>query len=202
MKARKENEMKCFMNKINDMKWYMNNPCKIIRVINDNFVEIEVYPEFADDISGSDWCCACMAVAGSGAYPSHTCEPYQDVIDKINETDTAMLVVVESRLLQDHPVEFKPMIALRSKANDLLKQSEQLRNDIYEQRKLLDSMRGELKDLIMQQSIVGLNIASSKYDEMLIDRKVDRLKSKRFELKQEIKEYKEYLALKKKFEGE
>lgn len=181
-------------------KWYMNNPCKIIRVINNEFVEIEVYPKFLDDISGWNWCVACMGVAGDGAHPTHTCAQYQDVIDYINSSDSAMIVVAETRLLQDHPVEFKPMIEMREKTKELINKSGELQNDIYDQKKLIDKLRSESKDLVMQQSIETNNLLNAKYDLMLLEMKVDRKKSKLHEIKHEIKELERYLELKKKFE--
>jgi hypothetical protein len=72
------------------VKYYMNNPCKVIREINENYSEIEVYPKFVDDVEGSQWCSACMAGSRDGTHISHECEPYQEVIDYINDSDASM----------------------------------------------------------------------------------------------------------------
>lgn len=94
------------------VKYYMNNPCEIVRVISDEFVEVKVYPKFVDDdFNGSGWCTECTA--GSG-YSRHTCREYQDVIDYIVDYGQSMIVVAESRLVQDKPVEFKQWSSLRS----------------------------------------------------------------------------------------
>lgn len=95
-----------------NVKYYMNNPCEIVRVISDEFVEIKVYPKFVDDdFNGSGWCTECTA--GSG-YSRHACREYQDVIDYIVDYGQSMIVVAESRLVQDKPVEFKQWSSLRS----------------------------------------------------------------------------------------
>ena len=95
-----------------NVKYYMNNPCEIVRVISDEFVEIKVYPKFVDDdFNGSGWCTECTA--GSG-YSRHACREYQDVIYYIVDYGQSMIVVAESRLVQDKPVEFKQWSSLRS----------------------------------------------------------------------------------------
>lgn len=94
------------------VKYYMNNPCEVIRVISDDFVEIKVYPKFVDDdFNGAGWCTECTA--GSG-YSSHTCREYQDVIDYIVDYGQSMIVVAESRLVHDAPIEFKQWKSLRN----------------------------------------------------------------------------------------
>lgn len=94
------------------VKYYMNNPCEVIRVISDDFVEIKVYPKFVDDdFNGAGWCTECTAGFG---YSRHTCREYQDVIDYIVDYGQSMIVVAESRLVHDAPIEFKQWNSLRS----------------------------------------------------------------------------------------
>lgn len=119
---------------VSKTRYYMNSPCEIIREISEDFSEVKVYPKFADSFEGSQWCTECMA--GSG-YSSHTCEPYQDVIDAINDTQAAMIIVVENRLLHDKPVEF----AKWEKAREILKKAE---NDTKEQREISDGIKKEI----------------------------------------------------------
>ena len=105
------------------IKYYMNNPCEIIRKISEDFSEVKVYPRFMDEeLSGAGWCTACMI----GGTSSHTCEPYQEVIDVIAETKAAMIIVVENRLLHDEPVEFHAWRTVRAQTESLKKEREEL----------------------------------------------------------------------------
>lgn len=115
-------------------KFYMNNPCEIVRKINDDFSEIVVYPKFADSMEGSQWCTACMVGGMDGAHPSHTCEPYQDVIEAINDSEASMLIVVENRLLQDKPVEF-------AKWSEAITQIKEINSDILNKKKLVSDIK-------------------------------------------------------------
>lgn len=88
------------------IKFYMNNPCVIIREIEE-FCEIKLNPKFAIEFDGSDWCTGCQAGHTDGTPNHHTCDEYQEVIDVINDEQAAILVLVEKRLLHDSPVEEK-----------------------------------------------------------------------------------------------
>ena len=91
------------------VKYYMNNPCEIVRVISENYSEVIVYPQFDEDMNGGQWCTACMM----GGTSTHQCDPYQEVLEAIRDTEVSMIVVVENRLLVDEPVEFKAWDRLR-----------------------------------------------------------------------------------------
>lgn len=116
-----------------NVKYYMNNPCEVLRVISDEFVEIKVYPKFVDDeFNGSGWCTECTA--GSG-YSRHTCREYQDVIDYIVDYGQSMIVVAESRLVHDNPIEFKQWISLRNSIKKLSEDENVIKASLASHRK-------------------------------------------------------------------
>lgn len=130
------------------MKFYMNNPCEVIRKISDGFSEIEVFPEFADSMEGSQWCTACMVGGMDGAHPKHTCEEYEDVIDAIRDTQASMIVVVENRLLQDEPVEF-------AKWSKAITQIKEINSDILSKQKLVSNIKRSGLD-IRNRNLIAL----------------------------------------------
>lgn len=83
------------------MHYYMNNPCKIVREINEDLVEIVVCVNFADGLEGSGWCEACQI----NSYLTHTCEEYDDVIEQVMEETHEVPCIVERRLLSTEMVE-------------------------------------------------------------------------------------------------
>jgi len=88
-----------------NVKYYMNNPCVIIRKVSDDFSEIKLTPKYADEFEGAQWCTECM-VGNQGTPTRHTCVEAQEVIDIINDSQASIVVMVENRLLHDEPVEF------------------------------------------------------------------------------------------------
>jgi chaperonin cofactor prefoldin len=95
---------------MSEIKYYNNNPCKVLREVGEGFSEIVVFPHVQDlDMNGGDWCIACQVGGIDGAYPSHTCDPYQEVIDVINDQreDEGVVVIADNRLLHNEMVEWK-----------------------------------------------------------------------------------------------
>ena len=91
----------------NTVKFYMNNPCIVIREIaNGEFVEIKINPRFTESLEASSFCMGCMLGAMDGAHPSHTCEEAEVIMEAINDEQAAIVVMAESRLVHDLPVQF------------------------------------------------------------------------------------------------
>lgn len=108
----------------------MNQMCEVIREVSEDFSEIKVYPDYIGDLDGSMFCTACLA-APPGCHPSHYCEEHQNVIDAIRGSEPSMVVLVENRLLQDEPIEFKPSIKLRELVDTLKKEWDKLVKDNF-----------------------------------------------------------------------
>lgn len=142
------------------LKFYMNNPCEVIRTISDDFSEVKVYPQFDDEMIGENWCIECM-VGNQGTPSSHTCDQYQEILDAIREQETAMIIVVENRLLNDKPVEFKAWNEVRrklkensKKKDELLKESIAIEASIKRQSQILVDVNEEIEDAKFQASSI------------------------------------------------
>ncbi|MGL4756214.1 MAG: hypothetical protein ACRCXB_28005 [Aeromonadaceae bacterium] len=149
-----------------NVKYYMNNPCEVIRVISDDFVEIKVYPKFVDDdFNGSGWCTECTA--GSG-YSRHTCREYQDVIDYIVDYGQSMIVVAESRLVQDAPIEFKQWNSLRNSIKSKSLELSEINESISSGKREVSWMSQYCVDLKeeMQDLKDSISISSEKINEL------------------------------------
>ncbi|MGL5280344.1 MAG: hypothetical protein ACRC8W_01065 [Plesiomonas shigelloides] len=163
------------MNNERQIKFYMNNPCEIIRKISDDFSEVKVYPKFVDEeMSGSNWCSACMVGGYDGSHPTHTCEPYQDVIDYINDTESSMIVVVENRLLNNDPVEFKAWSKLRNQINEMSDTRNKLYSEIREKESIIKSRSQLLCD-------VNEEIFDAKNSVEVESKKLDSIKQEIYE---------------------
>lgn len=95
---------------MSEIKYYNNNPCRVLREVGEGFSEVVVFPHVQDlDMDGGDWCIACQVGGMDGAYPSHTCEPYQEVIDVVNSLreEEGVVIIADNRLIQEEMVEWK-----------------------------------------------------------------------------------------------
>ena len=92
---------------MNTLKFYMNNPCTVIREVTPDFSEVKLTPQFTDGIDGSQFCHECMVGSSGGTPQRHTCDDFNELIDVINDSAASTIVLVENRLLHDEPVEFK-----------------------------------------------------------------------------------------------
>lgn len=113
-----------------NLKFYNNNPCKVIREINADFSEVEVYPQFDTDMNGGEWCTECM-VGNQGTPSAHTCDEYQEVIDAIRDGEPAMIVIVENRLLADEPIEFKAWKKIKAQAKEMADTERESREAVF-----------------------------------------------------------------------
>lgn len=94
---------------MSEIKYYNNNPCKVLREVGEGFSEVVVYPHVQDlGMNGGEWCVACQVGGMDGAYPSHTCDPYQEVIDVVNgqRDDEGVVIIADNRLLHNEMVEW------------------------------------------------------------------------------------------------
>lgn len=161
-------------NNINGIKFYNNNPCKVVRVVNETFSEVEVYPQFDDDMSGSNWCIECM-IGNQGTPSSHTCDIYQEVIDAIHDSKKSILVVVENRLLASEPIEFKAWKKMRDEVDKMrIDKADSLNRKIQaemESKRLAEYIT-ELKEQIYDAEVkldnfqVAIAASESKFDRL------------------------------------
>lgn len=152
-----------------DIKFYMNNPCIIIREITDEFVEIKLNPQYAKEMDGSDFCQGCILGSMDGAHPSHSCDDYDIIIDAINESEASIIVMAEKRLIQDKPVEVKKYEVLEKKLRDIQAEMNEAVKIKHEARVITAKYRAE-KELIIKKTEIlekQRDIADSEKEKVL-----------------------------------
>lgn len=101
----------------NKVYFYQNNPCIIVRDVNEDFCEVSINHRYAQDMELTGHCMGCT-VGDSDNKLSCTCEEYSWIIEEVQEEDHKMIVMVEKRLLQDNPVEFREIQRLSVKVDE------------------------------------------------------------------------------------
>ena len=131
----------------NKIKYYMNNPCVVIREISPEMCEIQLNTHFAEDVNGGEWCTECMA--GSG-YSSHTCGPYQEVIEAIQDDEHSIFCIAETRLIHDEPIEkvqndfiLRKIDALKTELKQRQELQKEWSEDMSRRKKMLDDIKKE-----------------------------------------------------------
>ena len=133
---------------MNDKVWfYQNNPCVIVRDVNEQFAEIQLSHHFADDMELTGQCEGCN-VGDSDNKLSCTCDEHSWIIEEVQAEENRVLCIVEKRLLNEHPIEQGRIDTLNS---EILK----LRNEFDETRTLHEEWRQSIKN--MKATKEGLN---------------------------------------------
>lgn len=96
---------------MNKVYFYQNNPCVIIRDINEEFAEIRLSHHFASDMELTGHCEGCC-VGDSDNKLSCTCDEYSWIIEEVQNEENLLLVIAEKRLLTDIPVEHVDILTL------------------------------------------------------------------------------------------
>ena len=151
----------------NKLKYYNNNPCKVLREVGEGFSEVVVYPHVQDlDMNGGEWCTACQLGSMDGAHPSHTCDPYQEVIEAINDQreDEGVVVIVDNRLLHNEMIEWRTWKNIKSKCEELT----EYYNETNKKR----------TQLLIEKDTIENSIKTLKEDESLLHQTVESLLSK------------------------
>jgi len=97
------------------IKFYQNNPCLIIRDVNEAFCEIQLNTHFAANIEAEFYCTPseCMSPMSSGERAEEEYEQAQAIIEDIQSEEHSIICMVEKRLLHDKPVEATTIISLQ-----------------------------------------------------------------------------------------
>lgn len=181
LNAKRDNKMK------NELRYYMNNPCTVLRVFGDGeFTEIKIVPKFEQAVDAQGFCHACMVGSNDGSHPSHTCDEAQEVIDAINDSMAAMPVVVESRLLHKEAIEHFVMRGLQvklDKANSELNAVRKIKGKVEVESQILNDeySRDEQESYRLQQELKELTSAVQSESTYL-----NGLKKERDQLEQEV----------------
>lgn len=154
-----------------EIKFYMNNPCIVVREILDGeFLEIKINPEYAQSMDGSEFCQGCILGSMDGAHPSHSCEDYENIIDAINDQEASILVIAESRLVNEKPVE---IIKYEKLLNEVKKQQARY-NEVLS---MSNEERFKKSEFESQQKELEKNIKILKKQEAAQIKELENLKS-------------------------
>jgi len=167
----------------NKVYFYQNNPCIIIRDVNEEFAEIRLSHHFAGDMELTGQCMGCN-VGDSDNKLSCTCDEHSWIIEEVQEEENLLLVMCEKRLLSEIPVEHMDISALAqerkrwqerlAKTKDL---HEEWRLDLNVKKSKSESLKLEIdalkKDVeanrvIRQQSEKGIDDLTQEYNKIIV----------------------------------
>ena len=84
--------------------FYQNNPCVIVRDVTDDIVEIQINHKFAESMELTGQCEGCC-IGDSDNKIACTCDEHAWIIEEIQKEDHKLCVMVETRLLCKTPIE-------------------------------------------------------------------------------------------------
>lgn len=168
---------------MNKVYFYQNNPCAIVRDINEEFAEIRLSHHFAGDMELTGQCEGCC-VGDSDNKLSCTCDEHSWIIDEVQNEENLLLVVVEKRLLVDHPIEHIDILALvkeRKRWQERLLKTKELHEEwrlaLNAKQAKTESLKREIKSLkesvkanegLRGESERGLDALTDKYNKIIV----------------------------------
>lgn len=170
-----------------DVKFYQNNPCLIIRDVNELFCEIQLNTHFAANIEAEYYCTPseCRSPMSSGEAAEEEYEQAQAIISDIQEEEHSIICMVEKRLLHDAPIEATSIISLQ-KEIDKQKDEFFATKELHEEWRLASkSLKSQVEVLqheievlqlareaesnIRDTAKAGLNKLSIRFSKMVVD---------------------------------
>ena len=90
-----------------EIKFYQNNPCVIIRDVNEQFCEIQLNVHFATNIEAEYYCTPseCRSPMSSGEAAQDEYDQAQAILEDIQDEEHSIICMIEKRLLHDTPIE-------------------------------------------------------------------------------------------------
>lgn len=163
--------------------FYQNNPCVIVRVVNDDFAEIQLSHHFAESMELRGQCMGCC-VGDSDNKLKCTCDEFSWVIEEVQQEENKVLCIVERRLLADHPIEKavidklqKQILEEKQKLDDVKKSQQEWSDDLKAKRNefaALDAkcsaLRLENESLLSAGSSIAARLdgVKEKYNNMTV----------------------------------
>lgn len=157
------------------LKFYMNNPCVVIREVTKEFSEVKLTPQFTDGMDGSQFCTECM-VGNQGTPQRHTCDDFNELIDVINDSAASIIVLVENRLLHDEPVEFKKYRELDKR---IMHHTNLLKATIEQDSSLkmgLSATKKDFEDMNKSVAIADKTLERKEKEIQALNKSIDRLR--------------------------
>ncbi len=154
--------------------FYQNNPCVIIRDVNDEFVEVQISHHFASDMELTGHCQGCC-VGDSDNKLSCTCEDFSWIIEEVQSEENKVVCMVERRLLLENPIEQLSIDKLNKTINDKKLDLERLKEIHKEWELSLKSIKENVKSLslsceslkLQMSGISNVNAELTKSNEIL-----------------------------------
>ncbi len=90
-----------------EVKFYQNNPCIVVRDVNELFCEIQLNVHFATTIEAEYYCTPseCRAPLSGGEAAQEEREQAEAILEDIQNEEHSIICMVEKRLLHDAPIE-------------------------------------------------------------------------------------------------
>jgi hypothetical protein len=169
------------------IKFYQNNPCVIIRDINDDFCEIQLNVHFATNIESEYYCTPSEFISptGGGERYQDEYDQAQAIIDDIQDEKNSIICMVEKRLLHDKPVEATTIDSLQRKIDEQkleFQQTKELHEEWRQSKKSLEKSVEALKeeinslelsreaaDNMLKTSRNGINKLQEKHNKIIIE---------------------------------
>lgn len=125
-----------------DIKYYQNNPCLIVRDVNKDFCEIQLNVHFAANIESEYYCTPSELISpmGGGDRAREEYEQAEAIISDIQDEEHSIVCMVEKRLLHEEPIE---VLTIKSLSNHIEKQ----KMDFEETKVLHEEWRSSIKSL-------------------------------------------------------
>ena len=103
-----------------EIKFYQNNPCLIIRDVNELFCEIQLNTHFAANIEAEHYCTPseCRSPMSSGEAAQEEYDQAQAILEDIQDEEHSIICMIEKRLLHDAPIEANTINSLTRHIDD------------------------------------------------------------------------------------
>lgn len=152
------------MDKQKEVKFYMNNPCVVIRDVNDLFCEIQLNTHFAANIEASSYIEPSECRAPLSSFPQDEYDSISYLIEEIQDEEHSIICMIEKRLLHDDPIEASSIKSLQKEIN---KQHAELQStkDLHEEwRNSLKALK--LQSESLKSEIKALELSVASYSEL------------------------------------
>ena len=142
----------------NKVYFYQNNPCVIVREVNDDFVEVQISHHFTADMELTGHCQGCC-VGDSDNKLSCTCDEFSWIIEEFQNEENKIIAMVERRLLLDNPIEQKSIEKLNKLINDKKSELENIKGIHKEWELSLKSIKENVKSLSLNCESLKLQMS-------------------------------------------
>jgi len=159
------------------IKFYMNNPCVIIRDINEEFCEIQLNTHFAANIEAENYCTPseCRSPMSSGEAAQEEYDQAEAILEDIQNEEHSIICMIEKRLLHDKPVEMLLIKSLQVKIKDLEYEFNKTKSLHEEWRRSSKHHESKVKELSFKISGLNLTIENLNIEKEIATKGISKL---------------------------